>query len=574
MRAIGRFLIPLIICIFLIACGGDGSKKRPPRAPEVTVDADIKQLIFSWEEVPKATHYRLFENPDGHSGFTQAGNDIPSGTLSVTKEISVHLHDWVNALYMVQACNTAGCTGSTEVTALDLMLSTIGYFKSPSTTAGDYFGSSVAMSGDGNTLAIGSPGSHIDIGQGQQDVTLRAGAVYLFQFDGANWSQFAQINASNADLTDWFGETVALSADGSTLAVGAAGERSSATGINGDQSDNSALSSGAVYVFRLNGTDWFQQAYIKASNTEAYDHFSHSIDLSADGNTMAVSATLEASGSRGINAYQDNNWAPYSGAVYLFRFDGTEWFQQVYIKASNADPDDGFGRAMALSADGDTLAVGAPGEDSRATGINGDQSDALPMRVRSGATYVFRFNGTDWFQQTYIKASNPSNYSGFGHAVALGANGSTLAVVGGKHGYIFRFDGTDWFEQAFVTASVTETAVGISNPASLSADGNTLAVGGTTSSCATGVNGDQNRSLCGGSGAAYIFRFDGTNWSELAYVKATNTDSEDRFSNSLALSADGSTLAVGAWEEESAGVGINGDQTDNSARSAGAVYVY
>jgi hypothetical protein len=74
--------------------------------------------------------------------------------------------------------------------------------------------------------------------------------------------------ASNTDIGDRFGWSVALNGDGSTLAVGAYAEDSSVTGIGGDQADDSAFGAGAVYVFVRDGQDaWSQQAYVKASNT-------------------------------------------------------------------------------------------------------------------------------------------------------------------------------------------------------------------------------------------------------------------------------------------------------------------
>src|SRR5690606_19004546 len=94
---------------------------------------------------------------------------------------------------------------------------------------------------------------------------------------------------------DKFGTSIALSADGSTLAVGACLEDSAATGIDGDQGDNSAGHAGAVYVFARSDTTWVQQAYIKASNTEAADYFGGSVALSADGSTLAVGAWREDS---------------------------------------------------------------------------------------------------------------------------------------------------------------------------------------------------------------------------------------------------------------------------------------
>ena len=242
-----------------------------PEEPTVSVTGDIKTLNFSWSEPEYVDYYRLMENPDGHSGFTQVGDDIPAGTLTANRDIAVHLFDWVNAQYIVEACNVTGCSSSDVATPMHVILDTIGYFKASNTETRDYFGQSVALSADGNTLAVGAPiesSSAAGINGDQADNSASgAGAVYLFRFDGTSWAQQAYIKASNAGSGDRFGELVALSADGNTLAVGAQMEDSSATGINGDQADNSALEAGAVYLFRFDGTSWAQQAYIKASNT-------------------------------------------------------------------------------------------------------------------------------------------------------------------------------------------------------------------------------------------------------------------------------------------------------------------
>src|SRR6185369_15382375 len=98
------------------------------------------------------------------------------------------------------------------------------------------------------------------------------------------------------------------------------------------------------------------------------DLFGNAVALFGD--TLAVSAAGEASGATGVNPAggQTDNSASFAGAVYVFVRTGTTWTQQAYLKASNTGADDEFGIAIALS--GDTLAVGAWGEASGATGIN------------------------------------------------------------------------------------------------------------------------------------------------------------------------------------------------------------
>src|SRR5207247_1712574 len=144
--------------------------------------------------------------------------------------------------------------------------------------------------------------------------------------------------ASNTDANDTFGDSIVLSADGTTLAVSAPSEASAATGINGDQTNNSAFGAGAVYVFTRSGSSWSQQAYLKASNTEAGDVFGWSLALSADGNTLAVGADLEDSALIGVTAGSVNegtalNGASQAGAVYVFTRSGASWTQHAYMKA-------------------------------------------------------------------------------------------------------------------------------------------------------------------------------------------------------------------------------------------------
>src|ERR1700726_1750689 len=154
-----------------------------------------------------------------------------------------------------------------------------------------------------------------------------------------------------------------------------------------------------------------QVAYLKASNTEANDHFGnggtlegHGVALSGDGNTLAVSAPYESSGAKGVNGDQNDNSVYSSGAVYVFIQKNGAWSQQAYLKASNPGLSYRFGHVVSLSQDGNTLAVSAHFEASAAKGINGDQNDkSIPQ---AGAVYVFTRTGTSWSQQAYIKASN------------------------------------------------------------------------------------------------------------------------------------------------------------------------
>ena len=105
---------------------------------------------------------------------------------------------------------------------------------------------------------------------------------------------------------------------------------------------------------------------------------------------MRSSAPLEDSSAKGINGKQNDESATESGAVYLYTRTGTTWRQQAYIKGSNTETFDEFGSALALERTGRTLLVTARGEDSAATGINGNQADN--SAAEAGAAYAFRID--------------------------------------------------------------------------------------------------------------------------------------------------------------------------------------
>lgn len=548
-----------------------------PESPVLTLKPESTKMIrFNWEAALGGTEYRLLENSDGVSGYTQIAT-LEAGTTEY--DLEVFLPDRINASYILQACNNVGCSDSHTEFVTGTLAEAVGYIKASNTGANDEFGRSIAISADGDTLAVGAPF--------ENSSATHSGAVYIFARTDGIWTQEAYVKASNAGHSDWFGWNIALASDGNTLAVGAPTESSNAIGIDGDQINNDAANSGAVYVFSRNGTTWTQQAYVKASNTGAGDRFGYNVALSEDGNTLAVGAIWESSSTKGIGGDQNNDDAMNSGAVYVFTRSGTTWAQQAYIKASNTKSLDEFGFSVALSSDGNTLAVGAPLESSNATGIGGDQSN--DDANGSGAVYVYSRNGTSWTKQAYVKASNTGAGNRFGFSVALSSDGNTLAVGAVYEGsnilfssdiesgavYVFSRNSDNWSQQSFVKASNPGPNDWFGSSVALSADGNTLVVGASgEDSNASGINGDESNNSASQSGAAYVFTRSSSVWSQLAYVKASNTSPRDSFGSSVALSYEGNTLAVGAYRENSNAVGINGDQNNIEARNSGAVYLY
>ncbi len=572
----------------------------PPAAPILSLGFGVKELQFTWPAVGGADFYRLLENPDGVSGYSQVATNI--ATLSYNHTIPVHRR--LNASYIVEACNVGGCTASfAQTLGINSLTQAIGYFKASNPGVGDQFGLSVALSGDGNTLAVGAPNedsSSTGINSAPNESAANAGAVYVFTKSAGTWLQQAYVKASNAGANASFGISVALSGDGNTLAVGARSEASSTTGINSTP-DQSAPSAGAVYVFtRITGT-WSQQAYVKASNTESSDFFGAAVALSGDGNTLAVGAVFESSALTGVKAgivdeATAGNAAFFAGAVYVYARIAGSWAQQAYVKASNTESVDLFGNSVALSGDGNTLAVGAPLEDSSLTGVTPgsvNETTSGNGALDSGAVYVYARIADTWSQQAYVKASNTGAGDNFGNSVALSGDGNTLAVgapfedssstgidstpdvlaTDAGAVYVYSRSAGTWSRQAYVKASNTGAGDNFGTSVALSGDGNALAVGAPLEDGGgTGIGSTPDESAID-AGAAYFYTRSTGTWSQQTYVKASNPDTLDNFGTSVALNSDGNTLAVGAQLEDGSSTGIGGTP-DNSAANSGAVYLY
>ena len=316
MKSMSNIIVLVAWSISIAACGGGGGSTP---SPPLSSDASLSSLSVTGGML----------DPAFSPAVTNYTTTVPQGSSSV--DVSATANDG-NASFMIN--------GSSNTT--------------------------VALAVGDNTISI--------VVTAENGTTTRDYTIVVTRL---TFAQEAYIKASNTDVMDQFSQSVALSGDGNTLAVGAVGEGSAAIGANGDQADNNARFAGAIYVFtRDTGGVWTQQAYVKASNTDAFDRFGESIALSDDGNTLAVGAGHEDSAAIGANGDQADNNASAAGAVYVFTRDtGGVWTQQAYVKASNTDVFDRFGESVALSDDGNTLVVGAVLEKGATTGVNGDQAD-------------------------------------------------------------------------------------------------------------------------------------------------------------------------------------------------------
>jgi hypothetical protein len=444
-----------------------------------------------------------------------------SFTVQVKNPTSGNLGD----LYQVANACVTGITQEAYVKATMPM---------PTVDAPGQLGKWVAL--DGDTLVTSAALDGADIG----------GTVFVYVRDPATrtWTFQARIRASTPINGEFFGGSLSLSGD--SLAVGAWGANNYA---------------GAVYVFVRDSTGaWTEQARLVASNGEMNDSFGGSVGISGD--TLIVGAGGESSSATGINGNQSDNSADGAGAAYIFTRVGQTWSQLAYVKASDTTTaaSAGFGGAVAIA--GSTIVIGAV-----------DQPKVGDPTVPAGAIYVFHESGGTWSQIAELTAGTRQ----IGEAVAISEDETRIVASAygtGDAGEAYSFTNTTgfWVEENSIVPP-------ISSPngffgASIGISGTTVIVGQPfDASAAKGINGDFSDASLYNAGAAWVFALDGTAiWSERAYVKASNTDAHDAFGTAVAISGD--TVIVGAPGEASVATGINGDQTDNSVMSTGAVYVF
>lgn len=293
----------------------------------------------------------------------------------------------------------------------------------------DEFGWSVSMSGD--KLAVGA---YKDDPKG-----FNSGAVYTFQWNGTTWVQGSTLIPNDLGLSDNFGYSVSMSGD--HLAVGSRND------------DDIVSNAGAVYTFKWDGSAWVQGDKLTPSETKNGDNFGESVSISGD--KLAVGARY------------DDDIASNTGAVYTFKWNGTNWIQGDLLTPNELVQADQFGYSVSMS--GDHLVVGAPYNNT-----NG--------RLFIGVAYTFKWDGTNWIQGDILKPLSLVSGDLFGWSVsifddkmAVGSrgnddNGSDSGAV-----YTFKWDGTTWEQETVLKPSTLNSSDLFGHSVSIS--GVKLAVG-------------------------------------------------------------------------------------------------
>ena len=328
----------------------------------------------------------------------------------------------------------------------------------------DYFGWSVAISGDGNTVIVGAMGDDNEKG-------INAGSAYIYTRNDSGWVEKVKLLASDGADGDNFGMSVSISSDGNTAIVGA----------HGDDSYR-----GSAYIYTRTDNGWVEEAKLLASDGVGFDNFGRSVSISSDGNTAIVGARLD------YNENDDN-----AGSAYIYTRSGDVWVEEVKLLASDGSSNDQFGYSVFISGDGNTVIVGAIGDDNE-KGTN------------AGSAYIYTRTDNGWIEEAKLLASDSITGDQFGWSV------STLLEID----------------------SITGDSFGWS--VSISDDGNTVIVG----TYIDDIHGDR-------TGGAYIYTRSNGTWGQKVKLLASDGSNGDMFGSSVAISGDGDTAIVGAHFDHS-----------------------
>jgi len=354
----------------------------------------------------------------------------------------------------------------------------------------DQLGISVSM--EGNSVLVGAPGSEHGRGGAQ-----------LHRFDSSTWSHEQTLTGSNSRPYDRFG--VSLHMRGDVAVVGAS-----------EADCTSGQACGAAYMFRPNGSMWIEEQRLTASDGAAYDRFGSSV--SVDGDAAVVGAF-----------WNDCPKGKDCGAAYTFRFDGSSWVEQQKLTASEIAPGDFFGYSVSIS-----------GDAALVTAMLGD----CQAGEACGAVYVFRFNGSKWIEQQKLTASDAAANDQFGVSVFLDGNsaivGAWLAecAAGTECGaaYVYRFNGSTWMEEQKLVAS--DAGAGDYFGRSVTLNGDQAMIGAYLADCPD----------AGNCGAAYVYRFNGSSWTQERKLTAPAGAAFDFFGFAVALNDD--LAVVGAYGDD------------------------
>jgi hypothetical protein len=352
------------------------------------------------------------------------------------------------------------------------------------------------------------------------------------------------------------------------MAVGVPGDDSNATLVGGSETDNSANSAGAVRVYYLNPATsaWEYQAFIKKeSSLSGNKAFGTTLAFNEDGSRLFVGNTETSAGAQKVQVFQRTGVSTWA------------FLANIAPTSPTSDANDNFGQ-HSIAAYGDVVAVSCTGEDGTGTGVN---PVANNIGTNVGCAYVFRWNGSAYVQEAYIKPQTAAVNLQFGGKLSLYnntlivGNVSAAATLAEEYIEVFDYNGSNWVYTTRLESSNREAGdnFGTSQAChnNISIYGDFIVVGALgEDGTGTGINPVSNNSGTA-NGAAYLFKRTAGVWAQTAYFKGANTGSVDNFGVSAQIY--NGKIIIGASQEDGSGTGLNPANNDSSS-NAGAYYLF
>ena len=348
----------------------------------------------------------------------------------------------------------------------------------PAARGYDFFGSDVALSMAGDVLVVGTQYEGYDAPS--QDAG--PGSVFVYKRHNGGWTQEGMLRASHAQDMASFGRAVEVSSAGDVIAVGAPYESIDSAGMT-------QSAAGAVYVFKKQAGAWTEQQAVTAPAPQSNDLFGWGVRLSDDGRDLAV---LAAEQNPDTEDWETGGWPNRANVIYVFHRDDVTWTLAAGLEGSASEPHfggtayepEGQSEGFDLSADGRTLVIGSPS----ATASDGS----------TGVIRMYRRAANHWQPTgTVLTPALPDRRS-FGTRVTLSAQGTSLVAFADRddgaygHPYVIAFDlrHSQWQQTAvFESPAAVPVATGFASSLSLSSSGRYFVLGARTYSTETSTWG-------------------------------------------------------------------------------------
>jgi hypothetical protein len=534
-------------CLVAMAAGSTSfAQTAVPPTPSLTVGAEIKGLRFDWEPVAGASWYQFEFRANENTEWVQQGDDLDASVTSTRFRFPLHLFFWTDVRYRLAACNSAGCTRSTEVSVSSLRRFAVGFFKPAQTLIGQRFAADTDLSGTGRDFVSAAPDDPIPTSSGSR----AGGAIYLFRFNGGQWRQRIKLFPTIPPFIEGTNVMkVAISADGNTVALGM-------PNYFHEEFDEQ---SGEVFVFHFNGSNWVRTR-IRAGSRGLFGRW---VGLSNAGDTLAI-----AHGEFG------NSSLPPKIAIYKLVDGAWQAVRDITSRFGHTE----FCDQGVLSGDGSTVA-----ESCREIAAGSNPARDY-IRTHSGANWTTRAD-------LPLQMSVSSEYA-YGHGgIAIDDAGNTVAAQifaangpaqeGPSEVHVFEREDGVYEHEATLTPGAWRAESGRSffgQSISISGNGAVLAIGDPWDNGlgngprAAPLNPGQSR-----TGGVYVYRYYDDAWWLYNMVKPNyHPDNAPylTFGGDVEFNANGVTMIVGEGGESSDASGIAGGWSNIRSPGSGAVWLY